>query len=115
MSCKKKGVVLEELILFSDNLLNYIKEKDSNLYNELRFIINNFAFRESYRWLLHSRTFMDSSYQDLFKNAIKIINRNPKKLIYPLQNAIRFSVAFLPRFLLKFLSSVKKQLSNWKR
>lgn len=107
---QKKGNMIEELLMFSDDLLIYIKNKDEDLFSELRTIIHNFAFRESYRWLLHSRTFMGSTYRELLKNSVRIVRKRPQKMIYPFENAIRISLSFLPRPILRLLSSVKNRL-----
>lgn len=102
--------MIEELLMFSDDLLIYIKNKDEDLFSELRTIIHNFAFRESYRWLLHSRTFMGSTYRELLKNSVRIVRKRPQKMIYPFENAIRISLSFLPSPILRLLSSVKNRL-----
>jgi len=108
---QKKGIILEELLLFSKALLDYVKEKDKNLYEEVRSFIYNFPFRESYRWLLHSRTFMGCSYKELFENSKKIIGSDAKKLLY-FGNLVRLGASYLPRPLLRQLSLIKNWLTK---
>ena len=109
---QKKGNMIEELLLFSDDLLICVQKKDEALFHELRTIIHNFPFRESYRWLLHSRTFMGSTYRELLRNSVRIIRKRPQKMIYPFENAIRLILSFLPRLILRLLSLVKNRLEK---